>query len=169
MAALKHLYPHRKGFYYELKAGKRYLWCSCGRSATQPFCDGAHSNLPGGYLTDDPDSAENRTVRAVAAGNSPVVQLDGQCYVFSTSRTALVARGGMAYCAVVSPALGALFQSQFYAEVAEGSSPVISADGRHTVLFVSEGDGEVEISGRRFAVEHAHRRLYSAGRSLPYS
>ena len=32
----------RKGFYYELKAGKRYLWCSCGRSKTQPFCDGSH-------------------------------------------------------------------------------------------------------------------------------
>lgn len=25
-----------------VEAGKRYLWCSCGRSATQPFCDNAH-------------------------------------------------------------------------------------------------------------------------------
>ncbi|HEY4970847.1 MAG TPA: CDGSH iron-sulfur domain-containing protein [Steroidobacteraceae bacterium] len=33
---------HRKGFYYEVKAGKRYLWCACGRSRTQPFCDGSH-------------------------------------------------------------------------------------------------------------------------------
>jgi mannose-6-phosphate isomerase-like protein (cupin superfamily) len=33
-----------------------------------------------------------------------------------------------------------------------GSSPVIGADGRHTVLFVTDGDGEVEISGRRFPV-----------------
>ena len=23
-------------------AGKTYYWCSCGRSAKQPFCDGAH-------------------------------------------------------------------------------------------------------------------------------
>jgi len=23
-------------------AGKTYWWCSCGRSATQPFCDGTH-------------------------------------------------------------------------------------------------------------------------------
>lgn len=22
--------------------GKRYFWCSCGRSKNQPFCDGAH-------------------------------------------------------------------------------------------------------------------------------
>lgn len=25
----------------KLKAGK-YYWCSCGRSKSQPFCDGAH-------------------------------------------------------------------------------------------------------------------------------
>jgi CDGSH-type Zn-finger protein/mannose-6-phosphate isomerase-like protein (cupin superfamily) len=182
------LIAHRKGFYYEVKAGKRYLWCSCGRSKTQPFCDGshqgtgflpvafkaerdedvifcgckhtgtgpfcdgAHSNLPGGYLTDDPDSPENQRVRMVTATAAPIVHLDGQCYVFSTSRATLIPHGAMRYCAVVSPALGALFQSQFYAEVALGASPVISADGRHTVLFVTEGDGEIEISGHRFAV-----------------
>lgn len=177
----------RKGFYYEIKAGKRYLWCSCGRSkaqpfcdgshagtgflpvaftasrdedvifcgckhtATPPFCDGAHSNLPGGYLTDDPDSAENRKVAMLAASAAPIVRLDGQCYVFATSRANLIPRGAMRYCPVVSPALGALFQSQFHAQVAHGASPVISADGRHTVLFVTDGEGEIEISGRRFA------------------
>jgi CDGSH-type Zn-finger protein len=26
----------------EVEAGKSYWWCSCGKSATQPFCDGAH-------------------------------------------------------------------------------------------------------------------------------
>lgn len=25
-----------------LEAGKDYWWCTCGRSAKQPFCDGAH-------------------------------------------------------------------------------------------------------------------------------
>ena len=27
----------------ELEAGD-YWWCSCGRSADQPFCDGSHKN-----------------------------------------------------------------------------------------------------------------------------
>jgi mannose-6-phosphate isomerase-like protein (cupin superfamily)/CDGSH-type Zn-finger protein len=177
---------YRKGFYHEVKAGERYLWCSCGRSKTQPFCDGshagtdflpvlfkakqdedvifcgckhtrtgpfcdgAHSNLPGGYEYDDPDSPENRAIKVSPQGEGPKVQLDNDCYVFATSRASLTARDGIAYCPVISPALGALFQSQFYAEVATGASPVASADGRHTVLFVTEGDGEVEISGRRF-------------------
>ncbi|MBK9330708.1 MAG: sterol desaturase family protein [Sphingobacteriales bacterium] len=26
----------------ELKKGEPYLWCKCGRSKTQPFCDGSH-------------------------------------------------------------------------------------------------------------------------------
>lgn len=30
----------RKPYYRELTAGRTYLWCACGRSARQPFCDG---------------------------------------------------------------------------------------------------------------------------------
>ena len=26
----------------EVKAGKTYYWCKCGRSSNQPFCDGSH-------------------------------------------------------------------------------------------------------------------------------
>lgn len=27
----------------EVEAGKSYFWCTCGKSAKQPFCDGSHS------------------------------------------------------------------------------------------------------------------------------
>lgn len=27
----------------EVTAGKEYYWCACGKSQTQPFCDGSHS------------------------------------------------------------------------------------------------------------------------------
>ena len=26
----------------DVEAGKIYYWCACGRSASQPFCDGSH-------------------------------------------------------------------------------------------------------------------------------
>ncbi|HEX6959209.1 MAG TPA: CDGSH iron-sulfur domain-containing protein [Ferrovibrio sp.] len=26
----------------EVKAGRSYWWCACGKSAKQPFCDGSH-------------------------------------------------------------------------------------------------------------------------------
>lgn len=35
----------QKGPYQvELEAGKAYFWCTCGRSAKQPFCDGSHKD-----------------------------------------------------------------------------------------------------------------------------
>jgi CDGSH iron-sulfur domain-containing protein 3 len=33
----------QKGPYQvELTEGRPYFWCTCGKSARQPFCDGAH-------------------------------------------------------------------------------------------------------------------------------
>lgn len=26
----------------DVEAGKSYWWCACGKSASQPFCDGSH-------------------------------------------------------------------------------------------------------------------------------
>jgi CDGSH-type Zn-finger protein/mannose-6-phosphate isomerase-like protein (cupin superfamily) len=176
----------RKGYYYEVKAGRRYFWCACGRSANQPFCDGSHAgtefqpvlfeatadedvifcgckhtgtkpfcdgthnNLAGGYAEDDPDSAANAAIALASPGTDAKVPLDGGCYVFSTSRASLTRRGAMAYCAVIGPAAGAKFQSQFYAEIDTGASPIVSAAGMPMILFVMHGCGNIEISGRRF-------------------
>ncbi len=30
----------------EVVAGQSYWWCACGRSKTQPFCDGSHAGTP---------------------------------------------------------------------------------------------------------------------------
>ncbi len=32
----------RTPFAVEVEAGKTYYWCACGRSKSQPFCDGSH-------------------------------------------------------------------------------------------------------------------------------
>ncbi|XP_044763959.1 CDGSH iron-sulfur domain-containing protein 3, mitochondrial [Coccinella septempunctata] len=34
----------KKPFKIALVEGKSYLWCLCGRSHNQPFCDGTHKN-----------------------------------------------------------------------------------------------------------------------------
>lgn len=26
----------------KLESGKKYYWCTCGKSSNQPFCDGSH-------------------------------------------------------------------------------------------------------------------------------
>jgi CDGSH-type Zn-finger protein len=37
------LAAQRGPYEVQLEAGKTYLWCACGRSQTQPFCDGSHA------------------------------------------------------------------------------------------------------------------------------
>ncbi len=31
-------------FGVDVTAGEEYWWCACGRSATQPYCDGSHKD-----------------------------------------------------------------------------------------------------------------------------
>ncbi len=33
----------KEPFAVPVKAGETSWWCACGRSATQPFCDGSHA------------------------------------------------------------------------------------------------------------------------------
>ena len=33
----------KQPFSTEVKAGKSYFWCACGKSAKQPYCDGSHA------------------------------------------------------------------------------------------------------------------------------
>lgn len=32
----------RMPYAVEVEKGKTYTWCACGRSRTQPYCDGSH-------------------------------------------------------------------------------------------------------------------------------
>jgi CDGSH-type Zn-finger protein len=34
--------PQKGPYFLEVEPGKAYFWCSCGKSAKQPLCDGAH-------------------------------------------------------------------------------------------------------------------------------
>ena len=38
--------PAQKGPYaFTVETGQEYWWRACGRSKTQPFCDGSHNSL----------------------------------------------------------------------------------------------------------------------------
>ena len=42
----------------DVEAGKSYFWCACGRSATQPFCDGSHKGSAFTPMKVEPDAAK---------------------------------------------------------------------------------------------------------------
>lgn len=39
---MKAVVANTKPYYKELRKGRTYYWCSCGRSKRQPYCDGSH-------------------------------------------------------------------------------------------------------------------------------
>lgn len=56
-----------------VEAGKQYYWCSCGRSKTQPFCDGSHQGT--GFSPEVFEAPKSETVYFCGCkktGNSPL-------------------------------------------------------------------------------------------------
>ena len=185
-----------KAYYTELEEGRTYLWCSCGRGTTQPycdgshkdtgfkpiryksetkgeevlfcgckhtktppFCDGSHNSLSEEYPLDDPNSEENKAIAEVVPSLDGRSVLNGGCYVFTPSLAQLEERGNLKYCSVIGPKFGAIYQSQFYFEIGDGPSPIISFGDREVILFISEGEVNVTISGRSFTVK-SHSGVY---------
>jgi mannose-6-phosphate isomerase-like protein (cupin superfamily) len=142
------------------------LLCGCKHTGTAPFCDGTHSNLPGGSPLDDAHSPENQRIPLVTARAGPRTHLDGGCYVVSAGLAAKERRGHLRYSCLVNGELGALYQTQLLLEVAGGASPVLSFGERDLILFVVAGTGTLNISGRAFAVAATDGAYVRPGEAL---
>ena len=47
--------PQKTPLPVDVEEGRKYFWCSCGKSDRQPFCDGSHQGtefLPLTYVAD---------------------------------------------------------------------------------------------------------------------
>jgi CDGSH-type Zn-finger protein/quercetin dioxygenase-like cupin family protein len=179
-----------KPYYFKPVPGKSYLWCSCGCSESQPFCDGSHkgtgfepvkyvageddgevllcgckhtrarpfcdgshNNLITTYESDDPQSESNKNKIDVAHHRNGRFELNGNCYVGRIGQLPSNSVGNITWRSVVTSATGSKFQAMFYIEVKSGLTSVISFGASEVILFVTEGCGEIEISGRTFALQ----------------
>jgi CDGSH-type Zn-finger protein len=60
----------------DVEAGKSYYWCSCGRSAAQPLCDGSHKGT--GFVPTKYEATETKKVHFCACKHSAAgVTCDG--------------------------------------------------------------------------------------------
>lgn len=60
-------------FAIDVEEGKSYFWCSCGKSAKQPFCDGSHAGTE--FVPLKYDAAESKKVffcGCKVTGNQPL-------------------------------------------------------------------------------------------------
>jgi mannose-6-phosphate isomerase-like protein (cupin superfamily)/CDGSH-type Zn-finger protein len=161
-----------KPYLVNVKAGRTYLWRACGRpirftaradeellfcgckhTRNPPFCDGAHTNLPGGSPLDDPLSPDNVRIPVVTDRDGARALLNGSCYVFSPELAALQSRGSLRYCYMVSPLMGSQYQTQLLMQVCGDPSPIMTFGARDVILFIGRGTGTVTISGRSFPVK----------------
>jgi mannose-6-phosphate isomerase-like protein (cupin superfamily) len=142
---------------------REVLFCGCKQTQTPPFCDGSHNNLPGGYSLDDRTAEELAGLRKVKADEEGIRRLDGDCYAIAAAAGRTEEDRGYSCRPIIGPALGAVHQSQFYLEMAAGSSPIFGAGDSDVILWIGEGHGEVEISGRSFPVQPRDGIFVKAG------
>ena len=143
------LNPHR----FVAPRTEEVLLCGCKHTSGAPFCDGAHTNLPGGSPLDDPNSTANRAIVEITERDGPCRWLDGGCYVVTPDATPKAQRGTLNYCRIVGSEFGAVHQTQYLLEVADGAPPLVSFGSSDAILFVMSGSGALAIAGRRFPVK----------------
>jgi len=139
--------------YTAAQDGEEVLFCGCKHTKTPPFCDGAHTNLPGGSPLDDASSPANRAVPLIEEKTGGRTLLNGNCYIMSPGDAHWTERGPLRCCNLVSGELGALHQTQVLMETRGAMAEAATFGNRHVILFIGEGSGVVNISGRTFDVK----------------
>lgn len=68
MSQSKPVIAQKSPYAVEVETGKSYWFCSCGQSATQPFCDGSHKG--GDFVPREFKAEKDETVYFCGCKNS---------------------------------------------------------------------------------------------------
>ena len=171
--------------------GKKYAWCTCAHSKTQPFCDGSHkgtdmvpmifkavatedvllcackatrsgpycdgshNNLEDTYAEASPEEIEslkNSIFIPRDGGETGKALLDGGAYVLTPSAENNTIVENIHYQPVISMKDGATKLSLHQLNIKPGTTPWVQYKDVDTVLYIFDGEGQVDISGKVFDV-----------------
>lgn len=174
-----------------LKKGRKYMWCTCGLSKKQPFCDfshkgtgmepltfraeadesvllcackqtrsgpycdGSHNNLDDTYA----EASEEEIASMAGAVEVPREEgafgkavLDGGAYVLTRNPEKAEQHGTLAVQTLISSEHGAKHLSAVSFDIEPGTSPWQRRNEADTVLFITHGEGQINIEGKLFKV-----------------
>ena len=144
------------------------LLCACKRTGTPPYCDGSHNRLSASYGAPMEDASGDAATVALAptADGAERAALDATCFVIRPGDAATLRAGGLALYPAIGAADGARKLSQFAGTVAVGVGPVVRFAESDTVVYVIDGEGEIEIGPRRFALPAQSGAYIRAGEAF---
>ena len=137
----------------ELRAGRPYNWCACGRSAREPFCGVMRRWLL-------------QAARRLSNEGSGTAVHDGGCYVCTVDSAAFLQRGALRLVEAIGAGAGARFLSQYVIELDNGASEIFRFAASDAVLFAVSGSLQLTISGRRFDLSAEDSAFILAGEAV---
>ncbi len=130
------------------------LLCLCKRTKSPPYCDGSHNSLGAGYGADDASGSidwVNAELAPRSHGAFGYARLDGACFVLTPQDRLSALAGGWRIASTIAPSDGADRLSQWLLAPAGDKTDPLKFGRSEIVLFVSNGDVEIDISGKRIA------------------
>ena len=129
------------------------LLCLCKKTKTPPYCDGSHNGLGAQYGAE----ADDRSIdwpRAETASRSDGkfgrARLDGGCYVLTPDLERNARLDDWRILATIGRSDGADKLSQWLLLPSGEKTNSIGFGAAETILFVADGDVEIDISGAAF-------------------
>lgn len=134
---------------FKPKLDEEVLLCTCKATKLPPYCDGSHNNLDDGYAEAPLEEIEKFSKAVLVEKNATgKAKLDGGAYVLTPTQTL-----SEKPLPLISKKDGAQYISFYKIKINKSKSSFFNSPDGEIVLFITEGQGKIEIAGKLFEIE----------------
>ena len=133
--------------------GEEALLCVCKKTRTPPYCDGSHNSLDETYGAETGEHSIDWPTAELALrseGRHGRASLDGACFVLTPNPENETRIDDWRVLSTISRSDGADKLSQHLLRPSADKTAPIEFGAAEVILFVADGDVEIEISGALF-------------------